>query len=106
MPELTQSYKGLVLAMTVPGLYCLLVLFGRRLKRQHKVQFGWLYHVFALSVAFYVPALALGFKWTFLHHLGAAVIILSATVMIAVVDRYLWGFYFQERHGVRVPKFL
>jgi small-conductance mechanosensitive channel/CRP-like cAMP-binding protein len=106
MPELAQSYKGLVLLITFPGLYCVLLLFGRRLKRQHGVRLGWLYHLFSLSVALYVPAVALALPWTFLRHLGAAVIVLTSTVIIAIVDRYLWEVYFQERHGVTVPKFL
>jgi small-conductance mechanosensitive channel len=106
MPELAQSYKGLVFALTIPALYCLLVLSGRRLKRQHGVRLGWLYHLFALSLAVYVPAVALHFPLTFLRHLGAAVIVLTSTVIIPVVDRYVWELYFQDGHGVTVPKFL
>jgi small-conductance mechanosensitive channel/CRP-like cAMP-binding protein len=106
MPELSQGYRDLVLALAVPALYFLLVLFGRRLKRRHGVRLGWLYHLFALSLALYVPAIALEFPWNFLHHLGAAVVILTATVIIPVVDRYVWELYFQGRHGVLVPKFL
>jgi len=106
MPELSQGYRDLVLALAVPALYFLLVLFGRRLKRRHGVRLGWLYHLFALSLAVYVPAVALEFPWSFLHHLGAAVVILTATVLIPVVDRYVWELYFQGRHGVLVPKFL
>lgn len=106
MPDFAHSYKGLVLAITVPGLYCLLLLFGRRLKRRHGVRLGWLYHLFSLCLAVYVPAVALELPWTFLRHLGAAVVILAATVLIAIVDRYLWELYFEGRHGVTVPKFL
>jgi small-conductance mechanosensitive channel/CRP-like cAMP-binding protein len=105
MPELTQSYKGFLLAISVPGLYCLLVFFGRRLKRDHGVRLGWLYHLFSLSLALYVPALALDLQWTYLRHLGAVVMVLASTVIIAMVDRYVWELYFQDRHGVKVPKF-
>jgi small-conductance mechanosensitive channel len=106
MPDFLQSNKVLVLAISAPGLYCLLVLFGRRLKRQHGVRLGWFYHLFSLGLAFYAPAAILGFPWAFMHHLGAAVIVLAAIVIIAIVDRYLWEIYFQNRHGVAVPKFL
>ena len=106
MPEISQGYRGLVLVLAVPALYCLLVLSGRQLKRRHGVRLGWLYHLFALSLAFYLPAVILGFPWSFLHHLGAAVILLTATVIIPIVDRYVWELYFQGRHGVLVPKFL
>jgi len=106
MPDFAHGYKGLVLAITVPGLYCLLLLFGRRLKRRHGVRLGWFYHLFSLCLAVYVPAVALELPWTFIRHLGAAIVILAATVLIAIVDRYLWELYFEGRHGVTVPKFL
>src|SRR5690349_13069010 len=106
MPDLSQSYKGLVLLLCVPAVYCVLVLFGRRLKRQHGVKLGWLYHLFSLSLAVYAPAVLLGLPWTFLRHLGAVVIMLSSAVIIALVDRFLWEVYFQSRYGAAVPKFL
>jgi small-conductance mechanosensitive channel/CRP-like cAMP-binding protein len=83
-----------------------MVLAGRRLKRHHGVRLGWLYHLFSLSLAVYLPALLLNLNWPFLRHLGAAVIILGAGVLMALVDRYLWDLYFQQRHGVKVPKLL
>lgn len=95
-----------MLAVAIPGLYWVLVLFGRRLKRRHGVRLGWFYHLFSLSLALYVPALALDLPWAYTRHLGAAVIILSSTVVIALVDRYVWELHFKERHGVMVPKFL
>jgi small-conductance mechanosensitive channel/CRP-like cAMP-binding protein len=106
MPPLTEGYKDLVLAVCIPGLYCLLVWFGRRLKRRHGVQLGWLYHLFAICLSIYVSAFALDLKWAFLRHLGAAVIILSATVVMPIVDRYVWDLYFRVGHGISVPKFL
>src|SRR2546428_7118243 len=95
-----------MLAVATPGLYCLLLLAGRQLKRRHGVRLGWLYHLFALGLAVYLPALLLNLQWPFLRHLGAAVVILGATFIIALVDRYIWDLYFQARHGVTVPKFL
>ena len=106
MQELTEGYKDVVVILAVPGLYSLMVLAGRRLKRRHGVRLGWLYHLFSLSLAVYVPALLLDLNWTFLRHLGAAVVVLGACVIIALVDRYLWELYFQQRHRVKVPKFL
>jgi hypothetical protein len=40
MQELTEGYKDLILVLAVPGLYCLMVLAGRRLKRHHGVRLG------------------------------------------------------------------
>jgi len=106
MFELTDGWKEVVLALSVPGLYCLMVLIGRRLKHRHGVRLGWAYHAFGLGLAIYVPARLMAFQWPFLHHLGAADVILGALFLIALVDRYVWHLYFQERHQVSVPKFL
>jgi len=106
MSEFSEGLKDLILALSVPGLYCVLVVAGRRLKRHHGVQLGWLYHFFALGLAVYFPAVLLDLPWQFLRHLGAAVVLLGATVIIAIVDRYLWDLYFQQKHRVKVPKFL
>jgi hypothetical protein len=38
--ELTEGYQGLILVLAVPGLHCLMVLAGRRLKRHHGVRLG------------------------------------------------------------------
>jgi small-conductance mechanosensitive channel len=106
MPEIPEAYRDIIFALSVPGLYCLLVLAGRRLKRAHGVQLGWLYHVLAICLAVYAPAMLLRLPWAFLHHLGAAVVILASAFLIAVVDRYVFELYFLKRHGVSVPKFL
>jgi small-conductance mechanosensitive channel/CRP-like cAMP-binding protein len=106
MPQLTEGYKDLLFALTVPALYCLLVLGGRRLKRKHGVRLGVLYHLLALCLAVYAPALYLDLQWRFLHHLGAAVVVLGATFLIALLDRYVFELYLRKRHGVTVPKFL
>jgi len=106
MPELSEGFKRLVLVLSVPGLYCLMVLAGRRLKRHHGVRLGWLYHLFALGIAVYFPAMLLDAQWAFLRHLGAVVVLLGSLFLIAVLDRYLWDMYFQQRHRVKVPKFL
>src|SRR6266478_2646147 len=106
MPQLSEGYKDLLFALSVPGLYCLLVLGGRRLKRKHGVRLGVLYHLLAACLAVYAPALYLELPWPFLHHLGAAVVVLGATFLIALIDRYVFELYFKKRHGVTVPKFL
>jgi Small-conductance mechanosensitive channel len=33
-------------------------------------------------------------------------VILGSLFLIALIDRFLWDFYFRSRHGVNVPKFL
>ena len=88
MPELPIGIKYLLFALSAPGLYCVLLLAGRYLKRSHGVRLGWLYHLLAVSLAIYSPALLLNLPWAFLRHLGAATVVLAATFLIAVIERY------------------
>ncbi len=103
---MSETTKDLLFLLSVPGLYCLMVLIGRWLKRKHRVQLGWLYHLFSLALAVYFPMLILDIHWQFIPHLAAATFVLGSVFLIALVDRYIWGWYFRERHHVEVPKFL
>ena len=106
MPDIPENYRVLLTWLLVPGLYWVLVVAGRRLKRHHGVKLGFLYQLFAIAVALYTPAAILQMEWRLLRHLGAAVILLSSPFLIALLDRYVWELYFRERHGLSVPKFL
>jgi small-conductance mechanosensitive channel/CRP-like cAMP-binding protein len=97
--------KNVLLLLSVPGLYCLLVLAGRQLKRKQGVRLGWPYHLFALPLAIFVPMWLLDIPW---HRteLEAATIIFGSVFVIALVDRYVWQACLRERHKIEVPKFL
>jgi small-conductance mechanosensitive channel len=103
---LAPEIQVLLFALSVPGLFCLMLLLGRWLKRQHGVQLGWLYHPFALGVAVYLSGVILRLHWPFLYHANWATVIFGSVFLIALVDRYLWEFYFKQQHNVEVPKFL
>lgn len=106
MAPISEGLRDTLLILMVPGAYLLFVMLGRWLKRRHGVRLGVLYHFFAASLAVYVPAVALGMPWSFLRHLGAAIVILAAGFLIALVDRFVWDLYFLKHHGVKVPRFL
>jgi small-conductance mechanosensitive channel len=99
------TVRYILFALSVPGLFFLLRIVGRYLKRRHGVRLGWLYHLLAISVAVYAPALLLNMPFSFMQHLGAAVVVLSATFLIAIIERYVFEIYFLEKQGVVVPKF-
>jgi small-conductance mechanosensitive channel/CRP-like cAMP-binding protein len=105
MFELQPGPKGLLFLLSVPGLYCLLVLVGRQLKRKQRVRLGWTYHLFAFPLAIFVPMRLLDIEW---HRteFEAATIIFGSVFVIALVDRYIWQAYLRERHKIEVPKFL
>ena len=79
---------------------------GRLLKRRAGVRFGIFFQLFALTLAFYAAVVVYGTTVSWRNHLGAAVVLLSTAVVIALVDRYLWNLYFEKRRGIPVPKLL
>src|SRR5580693_2606597 len=102
-PWIPEKYRALILVLSIPGLYCLMLLLGRWLKRSHGVRLGWSYHLFALCLAIYFPAklfderLVLpiwGTPITFRHEIGALMGLLGALFLLALVDRYVWDLYF------------
>jgi small-conductance mechanosensitive channel/CRP-like cAMP-binding protein len=105
MFELDAVSKNILLLLSVPGLYCLLVLAGRQLKRRQGVRLGWPYHLFALPLAIFVPMWLLDIPW---HRteFEAATIIFGSVFVIALVERYVWQVYLTDRHKIEVPKFL
>lgn len=106
MGYLSEASRNALLVLAVPGIYCLMLLIGRRLKRVHRVRLGWSYHLFSLSLAALVVALVSGLGSPFVPHLVAVVAISGALFFAALVDRYLWERHFKEGRGVEVPRFV
>jgi small-conductance mechanosensitive channel/CRP-like cAMP-binding protein len=106
VPDIPEAYKLLTFFLAVPGMYSLMVLIGRYFKRRHGVRLGGIYHLFSLSLAVYVPANLLNLSWTFLHHLGAIVVVLGALVVISIAERFVVDLHIRKHHAVTVPKFL
>jgi small-conductance mechanosensitive channel/CRP-like cAMP-binding protein len=115
MFELSQAAKNLVLIFSVPGLFMLMVVFGRWLKRTHGVRLNWTFHLFSLTLSVYFVAKLFddplilpmfGGAIPLRRETGAVACLLGAFFIIALLDRYLWELYFQEKHRVKVPKFL
>src|SRR5258706_16132399 len=79
---------------------------GRLLKRRAGVRFGIFFQLFALALATYASAWVYGMDFRWRNHVGAAVVLLSTAVVIALVDRYLWDLFFENRRQIVIPKFL
>ena len=79
---------------------------GRLLKRRAGVPFGIFFQLFALTLGFYAAAWVYGFDLRWRNHAGVALVLLSTAVVIALVDRYLWDLYFEQRGRRSIPKFL
>jgi small-conductance mechanosensitive channel/CRP-like cAMP-binding protein len=78
---------------------------GRLLKRRAGVPLGIFFQLFALTLSCYVAAWVFGLSVEWRQHLGAVLILLSTTIVIAFINHYIWNAYFEQR-GIPVPKLL
>src|SRR6266478_6507954 len=82
------------------------VAIGRFLKRRAKVPLGFLFRLFCLTPAFYAAIAFYGVHAPWRNHIGAAAILLSTALVVALVNRYVWDFYFEKRKQTPIPHFL
>src|SRR5207253_8943155 len=79
------------------GTFLIALTVGRILKRRAGVRLGLLYRLFCLTLAFYAALTVYGVHATWRDHIGAATIILSTAFIVALVNRYVWDWYFEKR---------
>src|SRR5947199_5840134 len=79
---------------------------GRFLKRRAGVQLGLFFRLFCLILAFYAAISVYGVHAPWRYHIGAAAILLSTALIVALVNRYVGDFYFEKRRQTRIPHFL
>jgi small-conductance mechanosensitive channel/CRP-like cAMP-binding protein len=81
-------------------------LIGRLLKRRLGVRLGFWYRIFALALAFYAAIRVYGVETTWRGHVGALVVLSSMALIVALVDRYVWDYYYETRRQIVIPKLL
>src|SRR5438094_447960 len=79
---------------------------GRFLKRRAGVRLGLLFRLFCLVLAFYAAIAVYGVHASWRNHVGAAAILLSTALVVALVNRYVWDFYFEKKRQTPIPHFL
>jgi small-conductance mechanosensitive channel/CRP-like cAMP-binding protein len=79
---------------------------GRFLKRRAGVQLGLLFRLFCLIIAFYAAIAVYGVHAPWRYHVGAAAILLSTALIVALINRYVWDLYFEKRRQTTIPHFL
>jgi small-conductance mechanosensitive channel/CRP-like cAMP-binding protein len=87
------------------GTFFVALTIGRLLKRRSGVQLGVLYQLFCLTIAFYAALAVYGVHANWRNHIGAAVILLSTALVVALVNRYVWDLYFEQRKQTPIPHF-
>ena len=91
-------------------IYLVMIFSGRALKRRFQLPLSWVYHVFCMMAALYLPTL-LSFlqfsgKEEISAHVGAALIITGAFVLVGFVRHYFFDLLLRKGDGTQVPKFL
>src|SRR5213595_1818530 len=79
---------------------------GRFLKRRAGVQLGLFFRLFCLILAFYAAIAVYGVHASWRNHVGAAAILLSTALVVALVNRYVWDLYFEQKRQTLIPHFL
>src|SRR5216117_2890050 len=79
---------------------------GRFLKRRAGVRLGLLFRLFCLTLAFYAAIAVYGVHAPWRNHVGAAAILLSTALLVALVNRYVWDLYFEQKRQTLIPHFL
>lgn len=100
----TQKPAATVLAFV--ATYLVMLTMGRLLKRRAGVKLGILFQFFSLILAFYAAVSVYGLHVPWRGHVGAAVFLLSTGFIVALLDRFLWDYYYEERQQVVIPRLL
>ena len=102
----SEAEREALTAIAFIGTFFVALGAGRFLKRRAGVGLGLLFRLFALILAFYAAIVVYGVHAPWRHHVGAAVILLSTAVVVALINRYVWDFYFEKKRQTPIPHFL
>jgi small-conductance mechanosensitive channel/CRP-like cAMP-binding protein len=102
----SEAERDAITVIVFIGTFFVAVVIGRFLKRRAGVRLGLLFRLFSLILAFYAAIAVYGVHASWRHHVGAAAILLSTALVVALVNRYVWDFYFEKQRQTPIPHFL
>src|SRR5438876_3437429 len=103
---LLETQRAAFTILVFVGTFFLALTIGRFLKRRAGVRLGVLFQLFSLTLAFYAAITVYGVHAPWRNHIGAAAILLSTALLVALINRYVWDFYFEQRKQTPIPHFL
>src|SRR5205823_6353782 len=103
---LPEAQRDAITVVVFIGTFFIAVGIGRFLKQRAGVRLGLLFRLFSLILAFYAAIAVYGVHASWRNHVGAAVILLSTALVVALVNRYIWDFYFEKKRQTTIPHFL
>src|SRR5437867_546484 len=102
----SEAEKDAITAIVFIGTFFVALGVGRFLKRRAGVRLGLLFRLFCLILAFYAAISVYGVHAPWRRHVGAAAILLSTALVVALVNRYVWDFYYEKKRQTTIPHFL
>src|SRR5213595_2087404 len=101
-----EAERDAITVIVFIGTFFIAVGIGRFLKQRAGVRLGLLFRLFCLILAFYAAIAVYGVHAPWRHHVGAVAILLSTALVVALVNRYVWDFYFEKKRQTPIPHFL
>src|ERR1700756_3256890 len=102
----SEAERDAITVIVFIGTFFSALAIGRFLKRRAGVQLGLLFRLFCLVLAFYAAISVYGVHASWRNHVGAAAILLSTALVVALVNRYVWDLYFEKKRQTTIPHFL
>ena len=102
----SEAQRDAITVIVFIGTFFVAFGIGRLLKRHAGVRIGLLFRLFSLILAFYAAIAVYGVHASWRHHVGAAVILLSTALVVALINRYVWDLYFERKRQTPIPHFL
>src|ERR1041385_595984 len=102
----TEAERDAITVIVFVGTFFIAVGIGRFLKQRAGVRLGLLFRLFCLILAFYAAIAVYGVHASWRNQVGAAVILLSTALVVALINRYVWDFYFEKKRQTLIPHFL
>src|SRR5213596_2436219 len=102
----SEAERDAITAVVFIGTFFVAVGIGRFLKRRAGVRLGLVFRLFSLALAFYAAISVYGVHAPWRRHVGAAAILLSTALVVALVNRYVWDLYFEKQRQTAIPHFL
>ena len=103
---LTEVQRDALTIVVFFGTFFVAVGIGRFLKRRAAVLLGLVFRLFCLVAAFYAAIAVYGVDAPWRYHIGAAAILLSTALIVALINRYVWDLYFEKKRQTPIPHFL
>jgi len=103
---LFETRNAAVTVAVFTGTFFAALAIGRLLKRRAGVRLGLLFRLFCLALAFYTAMWVYGVPLQLRTHIGSAAALLSTAFIVALVNRYVWDFYFEKKRQTPIPHFL